>query len=69
MSWAGIVTIACKCLVDEAKKQTSFIPKPLSLDEFIKKVEEVTKKSAIDGFNALIDKTRRTRRAGVVGSL
>jgi hypothetical protein len=68
-AWAGVVTVACKCLVDEAKAKTSFIPKPLTLDMFIEKVEKITKKSAIDGFNALIDKTRRTRRASFVGKI
>jgi hypothetical protein len=68
-AWAGVVTVACKCLVDEAKAKTSFIPKPLTLDMFIDKVEQVTKKSAIEGFNALIDKARRTRRASFVGKL
>jgi TRAP-type mannitol/chloroaromatic compound transport system permease large subunit len=36
---------------------------------FTDKIEQVTKKSAIDGFNHLIDKTRRTRRASFVGAL
>jgi hypothetical protein len=68
-AWAGIVTVACKCLVDEATSKTSFIPKPLTLKAFTDKVEQITKKSAIDGFNALIDHTRRSRRTNFVGKI
>jgi hypothetical protein len=68
-AWTGVVTVACKCLIDEAKAKTSFLPKGVPIDAFIKKVETITKKSAIEGFNALIDKARRTRRTGVVGKI
>ncbi len=68
-AWAGVVTVACKCLVDEAKANISFLPKGLPIDAFIKKVEDVTKKSAIDGFNHIIDKARRTRRASFLGKV
>jgi hypothetical protein len=68
-AWAGVVDVACKCLVDEAKSKSSFIPKALTIDMFIEKVEKITKKSAIDGFNALVDKARRTRRTSFVGKI
>jgi hypothetical protein len=68
-SWAGVVTVACKCLCDEAKAQAKFLPAGVPLDAFLKKVEDVTKKSAIEGFNHLVDKARRTRRTGVLGSM
>jgi hypothetical protein len=68
-AWAGVVTLACKCLVDEAESHVGFLPKGVLIGAFKTKVETITKKSAIDGFNALIDKARRTRRTGVIGNL
>jgi hypothetical protein len=64
--WVPMVNLACDCLVQEANKNIKFLPAGLNLQQFTAKINEVTKKSAIAGFNAMIDKTRRT---GVLGSV
>jgi hypothetical protein len=63
-AWAGIIDVACKCLIDEAKTKTQFLPAGMGLDQFIDKVNNITKSSAISGFNSVIDKMRRNRRLG-----
>jgi hypothetical protein len=63
----AMVTLACDCLVQEANKNVKFIPPPSNLKEFTAKIRDVTQKSAIAGFNAMIDKTRRTGLIGSVG--
>jgi hypothetical protein len=69
-AWVPLVTTACDCLVAEANKNIKFIPAPLNLTQFTAKIRDVTQKSAIAGFNAMIDKTRRTGLlSGVTGAV
>jgi hypothetical protein len=63
-AWAGIIDVACKCLIDEAKATTKFLPSGMGIDAFIDRVNNITKRSAIGGFNSVIDKMRRNRRLG-----